>query len=513
MSQYQELENIENKELEKKQENSNQNCAVLNRLNKYFSLLNEFERVREDLKNQTRGYLDSMLKLIKYKFTNPVKDPNFFHYASEAWLLSVFKNLRTVLHEDLNQGKDYFSITFNDLLEKIYQLKIDEECFIDYLDILLGTYKVNDHIIKITQIKMSGIFLKKIEQAKEMTIQKKINENIKRKEFEEIIFLILKKALNFTLNDLNSQEQDKNSLLYLNVYTEMRKVSSNELTMQLFLNEINKSSEKCESKSNISEVELLNPTSTFYNFANISLVDLLKDIKTFNVNSSNLIEKIKFLFSSNYSRAKHLVKYTYRYINLKSADNRVFALMNNILDRSVSQSQALCNFTGNNFKEIKTWFAPKLNKYFTTSKNVFNYCTNFYTIISDQIVKVIQPVKNILVLYYENSVRIILNAKTWTLEEVRTFYTQICKSFSCGKGLRQVVYDQKEKVFHIIIENHQELLKTCPRVKSVEDWILEKVQYLQKYDFLNVINNFKRILSLAPEEEKSKKENISETSS
>jgi hypothetical protein len=504
MTEYQELENKDQAPVT--QENSEQNKAVLKKINKYFQLANDFENVKQDLRNHTNGYLDSLLGMIDYKFSNPVKDPNFYHYAAEAWILTIFKTLRAILQEDLNQGKDYFAITFNDILEKIYKIKLDEDSFIENLETLLGTYKIKDPIIKITQIKMSQIFLKKIDSAKEITIQNKINENLTKSQFEEILLLILKKALNFTLNELNSVEEDKNSLLFLNVFTQIKKISekdktNNTLTLESFQNELNKLSEKSENQTKNLEVELLNPVSTFFNFSIISFRDLVKEIETFNVNSSNLLKKMKFLVKSNFSRAKYLLKNTYNYINLKSSDNRVFAIVNSIIDKTVLKSQSLVRNTKKNYNDIKQWvqMSPTVNNYATLTRNFYSCCSFYYSKMND---KVVRPVKDIIVIYYSKSVRIIVDTKEWTIDKIKNFYGLIKQTISDvfgEKGTRQVFYDARQKVFLILIENHEDILKKYPSIKSVEDWLCSKLNQVQNFA-PNMVNNFKRMIGLAAAE-------------
>jgi hypothetical protein len=508
MNSYQDLENKD--QAPAQQENSTSNNGVLEKLNKYFQLVNDFENVKQDLRNHTNGYFDSLMGMIDYKFSNPVKDPNFYHYAAEAWILTILKTLRAILQEDLNQGKDYFSISFNDILEKINKIKLDEDSFIENLETLLGTYKIKDHIIKITQIKMSQIFLKKIELAKEITIQNRINENITKINFEEIIFLILKKALNFTLNELNSREEDKNSLLFLNVFTQLKKISDNEnlnlFTLEDYQKELNKLLEKSDTETKNLEVELLNPVSTFYNFSIISFKDLVKEIETFNVNSSNLLKKIKFLVKSNFSRAKHLLKNTYNYINLKSSDYRVFALVNSIIDKTLIKSQSLVQTSKKKYTDVKQWVqtSPTLQNYATVTKNVYSCFNVYYYSMFDRVEKVVLPLKDIIIFYYSKSVRIFVDAKLWTGDKIKNFYTLIKQTTSDvfgekGKGIGQVFYDSKQKVFQIIIENHEDMVKKYPNIKSVEDWLSFKLNQVQNMA-PNVVSNFKKIMGLAPPE-------------
>jgi len=101
-------------------------------ITKYFTLVLRFQEIKECLKSHNENYLDNLLFNLGMRAASFLKCPNFYHFCSEAWILTLFE---TMLHQD----NDLHLESFNKLLEKIKKIKIDENRFTDNSEILLGT--------------------------------------------------------------------------------------------------------------------------------------------------------------------------------------------------------------------------------------------------------------------------------------------------------------------------------------------------------------------------------------
>jgi hypothetical protein len=132
--------------------------------------------------------------------------------------------------------------------------------------------------------------------------------------------MIVQKALNLTLNELDTKEEDKNSLMLLNVFTEMKakyfekhdKLEENEnlnknLSLDEFKQEVFKNIKVEENVSpSKSDVEIMNPYEIFYYFSISNLGELIQDINIFIINCSGIIGKAQFLFKMEFTYELHI---------------------------------------------------------------------------------------------------------------------------------------------------------------------------------------------------------------
>jgi len=286
-------------------------------LNEYFQILSNFENIKQKLQEKRETILSYLFYRFGYTFSTKLTEPNFYHFAAESWFLTILNQLKVIIREEITEKKiknqECTEFTFNDLLTKIFSIVLNESLFIENLEIILGTYQIAEDVVKITQIKLGQIFIEKICKSKEDTLAKPIPANINRRNFEDVLFLVLKKAVNYTLNCLDSKQNNKDSLLLLNIFTEMKKRNKENHFLNVFIDEVNKQKEE-ENKEEHDEserenrIEILNPSSAFYYFAISSLGEVLEDIEIFNMNSDGIITKLRVLITRSYSKVRSLAQ-------------------------------------------------------------------------------------------------------------------------------------------------------------------------------------------------------------
>jgi hypothetical protein len=108
--------------------------------------------------------------------------------------------------------------TFKDLFYFIKNLKLNEQLFLKNLEIILGTYDLSDHIVKVSEFKLSQQFLKRLKsvldsehELKSSFRNLKLYLQLKQKENR----CCLEDLLNFNLNG-KSKEDKENKFDFIN---------------------------------------------------------------------------------------------------------------------------------------------------------------------------------------------------------------------------------------------------------------------------------------------------------
>lgn len=396
-----------------------------NALINYFTILTKFRNNYKKI-NKSESYLQS---LINIKLDNPIKNINFYHYISEAWILSILFGLKQKFLKDLeNEISENKKITeflgknFNDILFDIKDIEINEQFFIDTLEILLGTDKLDDQVVKITQMKLSQLFLRKMNIARKEILEQEYCSELNRKQFEDIIYLTLLNGINLTLNELDPREDDKNSKLLLNVFLELNKNKDRQIDLKTYISEVNRKRKNIEGSKDIA---VLNPEITFYNFAQYELSDLINNLETFLLNNTNIDTLTVDKMRKKVGQYKQNVTSIVSYIEDSSELNLVVGYLYKISDiffggrvsattvwtyntlkkwitivpegLSLVNKIALPRYIGNTYRFITRDVVGNITaKAFMLSFNVANWgkdkITNFITNASDILSNVIKPV-------------------------------------------------------------------------------------------------------------------------
>jgi hypothetical protein len=471
-------------------------------INKYFKLVNNFDNIKKFLKENKITLLHYLFSNF-YKFSNAIEHANFYHYTVEAWILTIFKQLELKYINDLSIGiSSFLNYSFNDILEEIYSFFLNEELFIENLEILLGTYKMSDPILKITQIKLSELFLKKVEIAKSNLLHSKIPQSLSKRNFEDILFLLLKNALNLTLNELDAGENEKGSLMLLNIYTELKAKlteGSDEWKykhpiLNDFIKEVNliKNKKDSERRHKAAEVELLNPNETFYYFAICSYGLLLKDIEIFILNSSSMIERINYTIKNSFlgkiSKIKNLAFYTINLIqNLKNnIRNEHLAPYLHLVNQTYFQEKyKVMTRTNNAMRNFRFWVDKAYFTYFHESK------------LNLSLIGVVKYTYKGMTVIFNKVINIFISTLKWSRELTILIFEQIqliIKDIFGEKPLIRINNNFGEKYFKIAINkriiNYEKVVELINKLIQLFNSNLE----FNKVVRLLSIENFKKIL-------------------
>ena len=97
-------------------------------LSSYFSIVRKFEEVKLKLKQNkiwpAGNALNILFSIFGYKYENAIINHNFYHFSSEAWILTVFRQLKEKL---IAQGQINFNnFSFNEILESRARLRLHQ---------------------------------------------------------------------------------------------------------------------------------------------------------------------------------------------------------------------------------------------------------------------------------------------------------------------------------------------------------------------------------------------------
>lgn len=288
--------------------------------------------------SQYFGYFIIFFNSITIYGRSPIKSRNFYHYITEAWILTVFSHLKNAIKAEGKIPNFKPIRNFKDLFYFIKNLKINEQLFSKNLEIILGTYDLSDNIIKVSEFKLSQQFLKKLKLIFE-------NENEMKSSFR-----------NLKLYILSNEIRKHNSYFYdCNSSTIFEKAEQNNANIQQ------------------NKMKLSNPDDNdedFFNHVNFDLnksgfLYLMKDIldKVLNYTLNELDGREKYKESSR-------LYDTYREIifsnALKNKENLKYFLTNQILDNEASNNATAYDDLSKllNLKNIPFDFYEEENDYY-----------------------------------------------------------------------------------------------------------------------------------------------------
>ena len=181
----------------------------------YFFALRQFEGLNE--KEKRFNMLNYLLS--QYSFLGEIKHKNIFHILSECWILTLSKQFKTKLLE--NGELNYSQFTFNQILNFFLSTRIDCEIFYSILKKIITMSKTSfDLNYSFSELKLSYIFIDKIEKEKNEEFKYRLydGELITKDQFEHSLMSILRRGVNLTINEINTYEKNKESLLLYNNY-------------------------------------------------------------------------------------------------------------------------------------------------------------------------------------------------------------------------------------------------------------------------------------------------------
>jgi len=494
-----------------------------------------FENTKLYLNSVGNYYFNYLFSLLGYQYKGKVENLNVLHLCSEAWLLGALNELRKENNEKVAPSQ---KITYSQLLSQIKQIIVEENNFIDNINILIGIYGMRELANEDKNI--FKMFLVNIQATKHQIFIEE-NEDLTKEKFEETIMRIFNVAFNYTLNEFDSEEKDKKSLDMYNTYLDMD-IKEIPLSLENFIKSYN---ERKQIKSSLNdedrEKRLLISLEYFYNFLNTKFADLIEEIEFFNKNSSSVIFKLKTLFS---------------YKNIQRMYSKYFDILTNSLEKGLRnlRLEGVLNFTRNiyagvkpygenslaiakkNYARVKDWIDSVADKSFVYydkySKDILQYSNRFYlaTIKYSELPRrlvcerIYRPVRNLSVNLKENSVNLVVNTVEFgknKTSQLRYFLEEKTKNIkdnvfgqeplvkfeSEAENNKYLNISIRKKLFIIDPTKAKELVSSIidlVRSLSVKEITSSAYQYTKaKLDLTKnyVYNSYKKFLELANEEE------------
>jgi hypothetical protein len=512
----------------------------------FFELSENFSNVKKLLATRKNYYINYLFSLLGYSYKGSDEHVNILHLSAQAWLLGVFDELQS---EILRKNSANQSLTYKETLKHIRQIIVEENVFLDNIKLLTGVFHLDEPSLKDGRIFKQ--ILVNIQATKTEILKELPHEEINQTQFADLLFKIFTNAFNYFLNDYNSFEEDKKSLLLLNILEKYQEDTADR-NAETFKNRYYKEKELNEESLTELERKRLNlQLEQYFYFSESSNEELLDEIELFNKNSVNILFKITSL-----ANLKNIKQVGLKYFDLLLSNSHwIETKMKNLkLERVLEFTKALYS----NGVEIYNKGKEKLNerievlrvwgktieesvdnnplvkdfRAFTSRvyeqgyKNVFQIPREF---IQD---KVLQPGKNLLLRFSSNSVEIVIEQLKVGKEKSKELFQRVLESLKnsyssltgivFGKdALIKVDYQTEEEYMKITIS--KKLLLLDPRkfrelilsfvqfIKDIDyeviprlaiDYTSEKYNNAKKY----VINTYRRFLDLADEEEVSEVE-------
>lgn len=500
---------------------------------KFIHLSDDFESLKKSLSNKANHYSNILFNLLGYNYQGKIANPNILHLISEAYLLSVFEELK-------KENKDGVeNLRYNELLSKVNWIIVQENTFINNIKILSGIFNTINPVLDNGRI--FKMFLVNIQATKNDILKHNEhslkNNNLTKEKFDEIWSDIFNTALNYTLNEFSPVEDKKKSLTMYHLFNEIKVTHPESFNQKAYIAEFLKRKHLTESESK----EIVNYLEYFFNFALNNFDDLIKEVDLFNSNASSILFKISSLLSIRnikklYAKYLEIVSH-YTEEGLKNA--RLEALLNfykAAFEFIKSKSETQLVLVKNNYQSLKKWIddnelAKDLKDYsFKIYEKAYQFTAIPASIVLDN---VYQPLKTLAFSMTENGILIVINTAAMTQEKAvklrESLFETIDKTFGIAKkaliGEEQLIKMHSDKDEYISIELNKKLFVVDPQkvtqllgtiydtVKNINP--VETIKYtvngsietiLNAKEFIN--NSYKKFLELANDDQEiNRKEN------
>jgi hypothetical protein len=275
-------------------------------LSRYFNVLSAFQDILAKFKADNISFINNLLNRFNLSFKYPIQDGRFYHYVSEAWLLSIFHELKSLYAKDFEEATlfDNFTKNYRQILEDIQYLNIDVNFFVNSLEALLGINKFQDSVVKMGQFKLCHVYLKNINRARVEKLDCNLADEITEQQFEKILFQIILTGLGYTLGELDSKEDDKVTRLIISTLVKLDNNNEFELDFEKLIEEMERDLKRDMEQK---EIDNLNLAKSFANFGKYCFDDIFNNIVVFNNNMSDI--SASFIYNVSVEGLKKLSKY------------------------------------------------------------------------------------------------------------------------------------------------------------------------------------------------------------
>jgi len=316
-------------------------------LNNIVQIVSTNSNIKNFLKFNKNYYTNYLFSYLGYKYQTNLENANFYHFVSQAWILNIFPN---------QTQQESSSKQYSDILTELVNRNVEDLAIIQSLELITGTFSISDPVIKSTELRLTNIFLRNLRDVISDFRKQEISNDLTKVGFDRVILDLLLRAVNFTINE-SEKIDSQNSLLLYDTYIELSSDQAN-LNITNFIKRVLEKRQESSQHSLENEQLIITASTTFFNFARTSLVDLLYDLDLFNQQSQNLL----YILSDIFSRRKQSVQSMLTVIY-----NRFGNLLANV--REIRYE---------NLKDFYLNFYSKMKEYSETSVTIFKKKVNTY---------------------------------------------------------------------------------------------------------------------------------------
>ena len=371
---------------------------------------NKITQVKQILSNTNDAVAKKYFNLLGYKHNTTLTNSNFFHFATEAYIITSIKAYENDLNEERKKNKKdneensyiYVEYTEGEIKKALMHNIVCFDDFLDTLELLIGekTSETSSNSVKFSTAKLAKLFLINVEYEKSAFKHSRngIDNNIHNNEAlnEKNLNLetlnldnFFRRVVNYTLNELNNEKGEEKSLDLLEVYERYNDLVSG-LSLERFVEEY-KNRMAANDKTKKLTFCVQNPCEVFYFYCQSSIKDLVYDLYCFNqqsayafyialalirhqVNSqSNRLQKLYYIYvKKNYKTIRNSLEKSDKLSNLKSeCENKILSF----------KDWAQLNYTNYSLaaKENFTYYKNNANSIYTNNKeSLVKNLNNFY---------------------------------------------------------------------------------------------------------------------------------------
>ncbi len=360
-----------------------------------------------------------------YKYRSEIKGINFFHFASQSWLLEVFKIicLKFPSHKKMcnNEKESDENYSFSDILTEILNVKIEEAFFLRDLELITGTIYFNDAVLRLTEMKVGKYFLESINSVTIDLKNEEIPESLSKENFENKLMEILIKSVESTLNKIDKLGRDLQyeSSGYIQFYQKLQTLieKNKESDFKDFIKILLEDPVLYNNKRPSDDISFLKSAEAFYNFSTLKLDQMIEDLIAFNSHSTSFFYKLKVVIFNNQEKITSMYSTMYNTLldsyNISKAKIS-YGLLEKYYNQLVNQF--------NNLREIKliTGNITKFEDYSNWITLIYNKINHFYPkSFLDKVSKmcplisyyenIYSPAKDLIITVTNTSVNMIIN--------------------------------------------------------------------------------------------------------
>lgn len=415
-------------------------------------LKEHFVSIKNYLNSTNSSMIKKYFNVLGYKYSSIIPNNNFFHFATEAYLISAIKESQEKLTTDA-------------ICEMVLKASVEEKDFLENLEILIGTYQTSHNIVKFSEAKLAKIFLKKLEILKQASSEETNSDS-------KALIQILRKAVNLTINELSGDEGQEDSLLLYDTFIDLDKQATLEGFCNAYLENLGKNAYYAK-----------NSCEVFYNYSITSIEQFVEDLNSFNQQNTSIIY-IGFAFiQAQYRNQSTRLTTIYKLSrsNLKEVKKDLDSKTGLIKSEMASRLEIMNKWVKSTYSVYKDTYKEK---YPTVFEKISYLNESYFTPVQTKMVNYSGEYYTFILNSYSKGVSKFDEAKLNILEKVSATYKETTES--------------AEKYVNLTVDKFGKIavVQVCfDKLKiSKEEFytLLTSIQkYIKEYD----IENFKKIAS------------------